>query len=341
MKIHIDPQDKTPIYKQLIIQIEGAVRSGKAEPGFQLPSMNELAEEKGISRETVKKAYSILVKNGVITPKQGKGYYVNAPSNGGHPKVLVVFDKFSVYKQVIFNALNEALEGRADITVVTHNQSADLLEYYLDTHLDNFDWYVVSPHFPLDSGTTKRILKLISRIPNRKLIMIDHWLKDYPGKYGAVYQDFENDVYDGLQQGAEKLARAGKLRVITLPSSLYGPVITRGIERFVADNSIDTEFLTPTPKTINAGDVFLILNSQLDWGLADLARKAGSMNLEIGKDIFVIAYNEFPINDVVLGGLTTISTDFAQMGRLAAEMILSGVLTKKHCEFRMNSRHTF
>ena len=43
----------------------------------------------------------------------------------------------------------------------------------------------------------------------------------------------------------------------------------------------------------------------------------------------------------VLGGLTTISTDFREMGRLAARMILDRKPSKIHCPFRMTRRSTF
>ena len=33
------------------------------------------------------------------------------------------------------------------------------------------------------------------------------------------------------------------------------------------------KFLDGTPETLKEGETYLILNSQLDWGLADLARK--------------------------------------------------------------------
>ena len=46
-------------------------------------------------------------------------------------------------------------------------------------------------------------------------------------------------------------------------------------------------------------------------------------------------------NTQLLDGLTTVSTDFREMGRLSAEMILSRKMTKIHCPFRMNRRHTF
>ena len=55
----------------------------------------------------------------------------------------------------------------------------------------------------------------------------------------------------------------------------------------------------------------------------------------------IISYNEIDMNEVILDGLTTVSTDFREMGRLSAEMILSRKMTKIHCPFRMNRRHTF
>ena len=45
--------------------------------------------------------------------------------------------------------------------------------------------------------------------------------------------------------------------------------------------------------------------------------------------------------ELVLGGLTTVSTDFWEMGRLAADMITGHKLGKLRCPFRMIRRHTF
>lgn len=341
MKFHIDTTSKVPIYRQLTGSIESAVKSGRLHPGEQLPSMNQIADRHGISRETVKKAYTILCRKGALVSKQGKGFYVAEKNADSMLQVLVLFDKFSVYKQVIFNSLAQALGGRADITLHTHNQSIELLEYYLDNNLDNFDYYVVTPHFPLDEATLEKSVKLISRIPNRKLIMLDRWIKEIPGNYGAVFQDFENDIYEGLREGLDKILESGRMRVITLPESLYGCCIHHGLERFATDYKIRLDYYTEVPEDIAKGDIFLVLNSQLDWGLAALARKAAEKRLSPGRDISIISYNDFELNDVVLGGLTTVSTDFAKMGRLAAEMILTGKPSKIHCPFHMNHRRTF
>ena len=216
-----------------------------------------------------------------------------------------------------------------------------MLEYYLDTYLDQYEYYVITPHFPLDEDSQRRITKQLNRIPYRKLIMLDRLQPNFPGNFGAVYQDFENDIYYGLMEGLDTRPRASVIRVITLPQSLYGASIRKGVERFSRESSIPVEFLTEAPDEIHSGETFLVLNSQLDDGLVQLVRKIQSAGLQIGKDVRIISYNESDMNELVLGGLTTVSADFRAMGRLAAEMILSHQLSKKHCPFHMKRRQTF
>lgn len=339
--ITLDTGNKSPIYKQLVEQFEDAIRSGKLCPGEQVPSMNDFAMQMGISKETVKKTYGILHEKGLLIPQQGKGFYVAEASEVSKPRVLVLFDKLSIYKEVLYNSLAEELGDKADLTILTHNQNLELFTYYLDTYLDKFDYYVISPHFPLDDKSQAAATKLISRIPNRKLIMVDHWLQSYTGNYGAVYQDFENDVYDGLKQGLEKLQKTSCLNVITLPSSLYGPMVCKGVDRFCMEYDIPVEFMHSAPDHISPNETYLIINSQLDSGLAALARTIKKQELEVGKDVFIISYNEFDLNEVVLNGLTTISADFKQMGRTAATMILNRKSWKVHCDFNMTRRASF
>jgi DNA-binding LacI/PurR family transcriptional regulator len=54
-----------------------------------------------------------------------------------------------------------------------------------------------------------------------------------------------------------------------------------------------------------------------------LLNKVIQKKLVIGKDVGIISYNETPLKKFILNGITTISTDFEMMGRLAAELIRS------------------
>ena len=341
MDFKINSRTKNSIYKQIVEQVERGVRDGSLTPGEQLPSMNVLADRHRISRETVKKAYGILVDRGIVEPRHGKGFYVKDISrSGARFRILVIFDKFSVYKQIAFDAFKETLPPATEITILSHDQNPDLLDYFLDTHLDNFDYYCIAPHFHTDEATQKRAVKILERVPVRKLILVDHLQPGLRGNFGAIYQDFENDIYEGLSGNFANSA-ARRLRVITLPMSMYGDKIRIGIQRFAGEHDIPVEFMTSTPDAIEPGDVFLVLNSQLDAGLVGLAKKIQESGLEIGKGVFIISYNEFPMNELILGGLTTVSTDFPAIGRTAARMIESRKMSKVHNPFLMIRRRTF
>ncbi|WP_332913348.1 substrate-binding domain-containing protein [Algoriphagus boritolerans] len=43
---------------------------------------------------------------------------------------------------------------------------------------------------------------------------------------------------------------------------------------------------------------------------------------KLGRDIGVISYNDTPLKEILADGITTISTDFHQMGKTIAEQIL-------------------
>ena len=189
--LNLDSSSPVPVYKQLMDQIESGINDGTFQSGELLPSMNELASQLDISKETVKKAYFLLRDRGVICSTQGKGYYIADRSSSRKMRVLLLFDKFSSTKQILYNSFHDTIGGKADITIYLHNQQINLLEYYLDENLGKYDYYVVTPHFPLDQATRKRVLKALRRIPNRKLIMMDNYMPELPGNYGAVYQDFE------------------------------------------------------------------------------------------------------------------------------------------------------
>ena len=74
--INLDYQSRTPIYEQIIDEIERYVVLGILKPEEQLPSVRELATELGINPNTVKKAYTELERKGVTVTISTKGTYI-------------------------------------------------------------------------------------------------------------------------------------------------------------------------------------------------------------------------------------------------------------------------
>ncbi|WP_276169048.1 GntR family transcriptional regulator [Zobellia alginiliquefaciens] len=340
-KIEIEIESKEPLYKQLVKSIEYLVDSGEYRSGDYVPSLNDLSSELNISKETVKKAYSLLRKKNLLESAQGKGYYISE-SKINKLNILLIFDRLGTYKQAMFDSFSEKLGNNVEISIRLHNQDISTFERFLDDGLDNYDYYVITPHFPLIEEVQKRVVHSLGKIPNRKLLLLDHHIEGLSGNFGSVYQNYEHDVYHGLQQGVETLKKYKKLNVISLKGSLYAPFLQKGIAKFCSDNSIDYEILyQATPEDIKKNQVYLILNGQLDKELIELAKTAISKDYNIGSDIGIISYNESPINEMILNGLTVLSTDFYQMGEVAANMILNKSFKKIKCDFRLVRRSSF
>ncbi len=74
--INLDYQSRTPIYEQIILEIERYVSLGILKPKEQLMSIRDMATTLGINPNTVKKAYAELENRGVIVTISTKGTFV-------------------------------------------------------------------------------------------------------------------------------------------------------------------------------------------------------------------------------------------------------------------------
>lgn len=75
--IQIDYQNRTPIYEQIVLEIERYVVLGIYKPKQQIESIRELATSLGINPNTVKKAYDELERRGTITTISTKGTFIS------------------------------------------------------------------------------------------------------------------------------------------------------------------------------------------------------------------------------------------------------------------------
>ena len=340
-KIVVDINSQIPVYKQVINSIQDLVNTEVYGKGTFLPSMNELSNELGISKETVQKAYSILREKGIIESVHGKGFYVTNKGDN-KIKILLLFDKISTYKQVLYNSFSSKIGSRSEITIRLHNQDIELFDHFIKETLDNYDYYIITPHFPLQSECQLRVLKTLKKIPKRKLVLVDRNIEGLPGNYGSVYQDFENDIIEGLNQASEHLKKFKKLNIMSMQNSLYATLIEKGITRYCTEHQVNFEiFKNISLKRIKRHEAYIILNSQMDQGVIELIKLAKSKGCKIGEDIGIISYNESPINEVILDGLTVFSTDFKQMGNSAAKMIIDKSFKKIKCDFKLIKRNTF
>ena len=79
--INLDYTNRTPIYEQIVNEIEKYVALGILKEKEQIMSIRELATTLGINPNTVKKAYDILERKEVIISISTKGTFIKENAN--------------------------------------------------------------------------------------------------------------------------------------------------------------------------------------------------------------------------------------------------------------------
>lgn len=76
-------EKEEPVYQQLARDIRDRIRSGGLEAGSRLPSMRDLAKDKGVSLGTVRHVYALLGQEGLIELRRGQGTFIRQPRSEG------------------------------------------------------------------------------------------------------------------------------------------------------------------------------------------------------------------------------------------------------------------
>ena len=81
----------TPLYVQLMEELETSIRNGVYKPGDKIMTEAEMSKEYGVSLITVRKAVGSLMEKGLVVRKQGKGTFVTKPKYSRNMKKLQSF----------------------------------------------------------------------------------------------------------------------------------------------------------------------------------------------------------------------------------------------------------
>jgi len=333
--IKIDEYSITPKYVQIYNSILRGIEEHLISKDDILPSVNDLSTGLEVSRNTIEKSYKELKKIGVVSAIAGKGYFI-ANTNFDQPnKVLLLFNKLSSHKKIIYDAFAETLANSAAIDFYIYDNNFNFFKKILADKSDTYTKLVIIPHFIEKDETAD---KVINELPKDKLILMDKLVKGVTGDFSAVYEDFENDIYHALEQLLDKLSKYHTLKIIFPEHSYYSVEILTGFVNFCTKYAFDYEVISVLKEEkLISGTVYINL---MEADLVELIERTISEKLNVGQDIGVISYNETPIKNIILNGITTISTDFKLMGKKAAEIILSN--TKEHLAipFKVTQRNS-
>jgi hypothetical protein len=194
---------------------------------------------------------------------------------------------------------------------------------------------------PLAEPHTFKALEQLDKSGN--LYILDQGL-DYFNKmpYAFVDQNFEKDLYEGLQLIVKDLSEYDCLVMqIDNPKGFSGSKMvesmTKGFSKFCEEYKIPNEVKAKLDKP-QKNQCYFIHN---DDALIDFIQQCRMANLEIGTDIAIISYNESNLKSVVDKGISTLSTQFNEMGRQLSKMILNNKKEFVKIPFQFTERNSF
>lgn len=333
--ISIDEQSITPKYLQITNSIIEAINSGNLKKDQHLASINELSASLDISRDTVEKAYRHLKQIGIIGSIPGKGFYITNAEIKSRLKILLIFNKLSAHKKIIYDELVNSIGNDAAIDFYIYNNDFTSFKKIIENKREGYTHYIIIPHF-IDK--TEEVVSLINLNTNGHLILLDKQLNGITKSYGAVFEQFEEDIYEALKKALPQLSKYNTLKMIFPDYSYFPEDILIGFRNFCAEYAFNYHIVSKIQEeNINKGEVFINL---MEDDLIHLISKVQDANLKIGEDIGIISYNETPWKKFILNGITTISTDFVKMGQMAANLVLNNSSEKLQVPFSLTLRNS-
>jgi DNA-binding transcriptional regulator YhcF (GntR family) len=333
--IFFDEFSATPKYQQLANSILNAIEKRKLQVDDVLPSINELSSEFEISRDTVEKGYKYLKKLGIIGSVAGKGYFIKIADIEQKIKIFLLFNKLSAHKKIIYDSFVSALGAAAAIDFYIYNNNFSLFKKLIQNAREDYNYYVIIPHFLEE---TENAYQVINTIPKEKLILLDKMIPGVKGTYGAVYENFEKDIYNALEEALPQLAKYNTIKII-FPEDTYHPVeILTGFKKFCQEYAFQSKVVHKIEnEAIKKGEVYINL---MENDLVKLIEMILSSELKIGEEVGIISYNETALKKLILNGITTISTDFHMMGEKAAELVLNNSVEHIEARFYLTLRNS-
>ncbi len=310
--INVATSSTLPKYKQIVFSIEAAISDNRLKKNDKLPSVNKVSLEFSISRDTVLQAYDELKKRGIIYAILGKGYYVKSVEFSFEQRIFLLFDELNIFKEDIYNSFLEKMNNTAQVDIFFHHFNIEMVKKLINESNGDYSKYIIMP------TNLVGVADLIKTLPKQDVYILDQTnseLKEYP----SIHQNFVKDMYEALLEGKALLHKYKKL-IFIFPGFREPLGMKIGFEKFCLDFSFPNEIITDfNGREIQNGEVYIIPD---DRDLVRVVEQGKLQKLKLGSDFGIISYNETPLKKVVENGITTISTDFNEMGTLLAEMIL-------------------
>jgi GntR family transcriptional regulator, arabinose operon transcriptional repressor len=345
---------RIPIYQQIRTYLLEHIRQGNWKPGHRLPSENELAQQFGGSRITVKQAFSSLIEEGIVYRIQGRGTFVgeNTPSGttesalpgrstaSGDQEATLQANRAAVPPTIAFiiqstldSMVSELLLGIEEtaseagyrvLFMNARNSRERELRMLKEISVNGTAGTIL---FPVHGETyNEEVLRLtMERYP---IVVIDRYLR------GVDTNCVCSDNRGGAYQATVHLIRNGHRGIGCISSPVLGTTSLedrlRGYEEALAEHQIPVDhgarLFDPTPEAIarflkerGSLTALMVFDSVHGYHVMKAAEQLG---IRIPRDLSLITFDDYQYPDLFRTPPTVIVQPFQQMGQEAVRLVL-------------------
>lgn len=302
--------------EQVAASIKRSIEKGVYKNNDVLPSINDFSAENNVARDTIEKAYRILKKSGYVRSFPGKGFFAVGKGKE-NIKVLLIFNKLSSFKKIVYDSFIRTLGDNAKVDLHIHHYDPKILREIIENALGKYHYYVIMPHFFLNTSS-KDQKEILAKIPENELILLDRKVQGFKSNCTEIYQDFRYDIYEALKSATSAISKYKNIYLVLNKSDHHPQEIVVGATQFAIEQKKKIS-------VISRNDLFEVKTKTIyivttDDDLAVLVKQIRLSELQLGKDVGIISFNETVLKELL--DITVITTDFEEMGKSAAQCIL-------------------
>lgn len=301
-------------HEQLVHGIINSIDEKLVIKGDLLPSVNTLISELGFARETIAKAYKELVYRGIIESKNRLGYFVATNDVKQELKVALVLFALDIFQETFYENFRKGLGNNIKLDIFFHHNNFETFENIIQNIKGKYGLFVIAA---IPNVKTPAVLK---QLPTNRVLLVDRFVET-DEDYNYVAQEFSDSSYDAFVKLKDKIKKYQEIVFFFKPLSAQPVEILNSFKRFMENHNINGVIKEKyVSGTLEKGKVYFTIHNLALW---EMLKDSKIKGFKIGKDIGFISHNDDIVKEIIFDGVTTFSTDFAEMGKKAANFVLN------------------
>lgn len=322
-------------YAQLAQNLREAVERGEYTAGQLVASEHELARKHGLSRVTVRRATDLLIEEGLLERRPGKGLYVREaePEKTKVVKLIVGNLAWEPSVQLARGANQLARSSGIEVQVCdAHGNQAEILDSLLHLSKNGASGAILMAlHTPSFNEAVLRV-----KAAGFPLVVADYQSHEIPVPAVSA------DNYQGGILAGQHLAGLGHTRVAFVGDCAATTVRARldGFRDALAENDIvlprsRVVDITPEDTLADWSEVVrhrvrsLLKSKECPTAIfcsCDAVARAcyrvcASLKLRIPQDLSLVGFDDDPLAEWLSPALTTVRQPFAEIGQAAMRLL--------------------